>query len=163
MTAVTDAGTTVWPAGDTDLDAICALEDEGFEPAERWSRASWRSQLAGPALPVLLTRADLATDTDRIDGVITLRLAGDTADLDRIVVAARCRRQGLGRRLVAAALDRAAASGADRMLLEVDPGNDAAVALYRGLGFTGLTVRTDYYGPGRNAMIMARPVERSSR
>jgi ribosomal protein S18 acetylase RimI-like enzyme len=36
--------------------------------------------------------------------------------------------------------------------------NAAAIALYRAYGFEQLAVRGDYYGPGRDAMIMRRPV-----
>ncbi len=150
-------------ATETDLDVVCALEADGFAPAERWSRASWQSQLAERCFPVLLARGIGPDGSERIDGVVTVRLAGDTADLDRIVVAPRSRRQGLGARLVAAALDRAAEAGASRMLLEVDPANTAAVALYHRLGFTDLTVRSDYYGPGRHAMLMTRSIERRNR
>jgi ribosomal protein S18 acetylase RimI-like enzyme len=69
----------------------------------------------------------------------------------------------VGTILVTAALQLAARKRVASMLLEVDPGNRPAVDLYRGLGFTELTERPDYYGPGRNALIMSRPVERRNR
>jgi ribosomal protein S18 acetylase RimI-like enzyme len=51
-------------------------------------------------------------------------------------VAAPFRRRGVGRRLVGAALARAALAGITRVELEVFASNKGAVALYRGVGFT---------------------------
>ena len=36
----------------------------------------------------------------------------------------------------------------------MDYTNDPAIALYQRLGFEQLTVRDDYYGPGRSALIL---------
>lgn len=139
-----------------DLDPIMALEQAGFAPTERWSRTSWQTQLTEPALRVLVARSGRVEDRieRRVDGVIALRLAGDTADLDRIVVAPHVRRSGVGRRLITAGLAEARDAGAERMLLEVRSDNHPALQLYRSVGFDGLTVRRDYYGPGQDAVIM---------
>lgn len=139
-----------------DLDPIMALEQAGFAPTERWSRTSWQTQLTEPALRVLVARSGRVEDRieRRVDGVIALRLAGDTADLDRIVVAPHVRRSGVGRRLITAGLAEARDAGAERMLLEVRSDNRPALQLYRSVGFDALTVRRDYYGPGQDAVIM---------
>jgi ribosomal protein S18 acetylase RimI-like enzyme len=50
-------------------------------------------------------------------------------------VAKPCRGRGVGSALMASAFDWATAQGAERMRLEVFPHNDAAIALYRTLGF----------------------------
>ncbi len=42
------------------------------------------------------------------------------------------------------------------MLLEVRPDNASAIALYRRLGFSPVTTRRDYYGPGQDALVMLR-------
>lgn len=138
------------------LDPIMALEQAGFAPTERWSRTSWQAQLTEPALRVLVARSGRVEDRieRRVDGVIALRLAGDTADLDRIVVAPEARRSGVGRRLITAGLAEARDAGAERMLLEVRSDNRPALQLYRSVGFDALTVRRDYYGPGQDAVIM---------
>lgn len=163
VTAIDGTGVRVVPAAAGDLDAILELEAAGFADTERWSRQSWQSQLDGH-LDSATFRVLLARDADdRILGVITIRLAGETADLDRVITAPDARRRGVARTMIDSALAQAAEAGAESMLLEVDADNVAAVGLYRGAGFTELTVRTDYYGPGRDALIMTRPLERRNR
>ena len=55
------------------------------------------------------------------------------------------RRGGLARGLMLAALQLAAAVGAEAMFLEVAADNDAAIGLYRGLGFERIGLRPGYY------------------
>jgi ribosomal protein S18 acetylase RimI-like enzyme len=60
--------------------------------------------------------------------------------LEDLFVAAEARGNGLGRALVEAMLERAAARGCRRVELDVNTENPAALALYRSLGFqTGKT------------------------
>ncbi|HLT59648.1 MAG TPA: GNAT family N-acetyltransferase [Microlunatus sp.] len=136
------------PATTGDLAVIMELERAGFDPAERWSEAAWRDELAGPGRIVLLARPGL--------GVITLRVAGEIADLHRIVVAADRRRAGTGRRLLEAGLAAARAAGVRSVLAEVRWDNEPAIALYQRAGFEQLGARQDYYGPGRHALILKR-------
>jgi ribosomal protein S18 acetylase RimI-like enzyme len=44
------------------------------------------------------------------------------------------------------------------MMLEVEDGNEPALALYQQLGFVTLARRSNYYGPGRDALVMALPL-----
>ena len=55
------------------------------------------------------------------------------------------RRRGLGRALLAHAIDFAKAHGARTVLLEVRPSNAPALDLYRAFGFTTSRVRPGYY------------------
>lgn len=139
-------------AGRDDLDAIMGLEVVGFPGPEQWSRASWESELTTPSLQVLAAR------DDQLLGVIALRIGPDVCDLDRIVVAPHSRRRGIGGRLVAAGLDLAASKGVREMILEVRSDNEPAIALYSSYDFVRTTVRNDYYGPRRHAMIMSRQI-----
>ena len=136
-----------------DLDAICELEQVGFAEFERWSRQSWADEVAGDRW--VITRLDAHA---RVIGVASFGIAGDMADLYRVVVHPDVRGQGIGASLVNAGLDWAAAVGARRMLLEVRPDNDPAAGLYRRLGFEEVSVRRDYYGPGHDALVMQRGV-----
>jgi ribosomal-protein-alanine N-acetyltransferase len=149
-----DTEPTVAVATLADLDPIIELERTGFEESERWSRASWHSQLSEPSLRVLISTAAVEQTQHQLDGVIALRLTDGTAELDRIVVAPAARRSGVARRLIAAGLAEASAAAAEQMILEVRSDNVPALRLYRTAGFKELTVRKDYYGPGKNAVIM---------
>ncbi len=136
----------------TDLADIVELERSGFAPSEQWSEAAWAEELDSPDRYVL---ARLDRDA-RIVGVATFSRVGEIADLLRVIVRPEARGQGIGASLVRAGLEWAAAVGAQRMLLEVRPDNDPAVALYRRLGFEPVTTRRDYYGPGQHALVMLR-------
>jgi [ribosomal protein S18]-alanine N-acetyltransferase len=131
-----------------DLPAIMALERAGFAESEQWSERSWRGELLADHRRILLAR------TYEPAGVISFGVVGELADLNRLVVAPAHRRHGVGSELVRAGLATVRAAGARAVILEVDFSNEPAIALYQRLGFEQLTVRDDYYGPGRPALIL---------
>ena len=66
--------------------------------------------------------------------------------LEDLYVAPEARREGLGRTLVEAVIDRARERGCRRVELDVNSENPAAMALYRSLGFdTGKTGGQDIF------------------
>jgi ribosomal-protein-alanine N-acetyltransferase len=136
------------PARLDDLPAILRLEAEGFGPDERWSERSWSGELLGEGRTVLLARGAQPA------GVIALSTVGEVADLHRVVVAPASRRQGLGLRMVRAGLLAVRQLGARVVMLEVEYANLGAIALYQRLGFEQVRVRRDYYGSGRDALIL---------
>lgn len=133
-----------------DLDAIGALEVEGFEHAI-WSRDAWASELDADDRHVLVARTP-----DGVVGVATFQTVAEVADLHRVVVRADRRGRGIAHRLLTAGMEWAEAMGAGRMVLEVEVGNAAALQLYDRFGFLPLGRRADYYGPGLHALVMAR-------
>lgn len=138
----------VSPARAEDLDDIVALERSGFTTG--WSREAWASELTAADRYVLVDR-----DADeRVIAVATFQTTGDFADLLRVVVEPASRGQGIARQLLRAGILWAQATGASRMLLEVEDGNDAAQRLYEGAGFLPIDRRADYYGSGRDAVVM---------
>jgi GNAT superfamily N-acetyltransferase len=62
--------------------------------------------------------------------------AGIDCLLEDLYVEEHARRSGLGRALVAGAIDRARERGARRIELDANERNDAAIALYESFGFT---------------------------
>ena len=135
-----------------DLAGILELETVGFETGEQWSETAWAEEL-GATDGYVLVRLDREA---RIIGVATFRHVAELTDLNRVIVRPDVRGQGIGASLVRAGLDWASAVGAHRMLLEVHPGNEPAVALYRRLGFAAISTRRHYYGPGLHALVMER-------
>lgn len=133
-----------------DLPAILELEAAGFDPAEQWSAQVWTEEFEA-AGHCVLTRLDPAA---QVVGVAAFTQVADTADLLRVVVHPKLRGQGIGGSLLRAGMEWAAALGAQQMLLEVRPDNEAAVRLYRRHGFEPVTTRRDYYGPERPALVM---------
>ena len=139
---------SILPARLDDLPAIMVLERVGFPAAEQWSERSWRGELLAEHRTILIARAQ------RPVGVISIAIIGELADLHRLVVEPRSRRQGIGADLVRAGLETARQSGVLAVILDVAYHNEAAIALYQQLGFEQLSARKDYYGPGHHALIL---------
>ena len=84
------------------------------------------------------------------------RLVLDELHVLNLAVAPEARRRGLGRRLLAFALHRAARAGARVALLELRAGNEGALALYESLGFRRVSRRRAYYRqPVEDALVLA--------
>ena len=100
----------VEPAGETDLDAIVALERESLGQ-DAWTAPLIREGVEGrlPTVHYLVARAD-----GDLAGYAVVSLAGDIAELQRIAVAAAHRRTGVARSLIDALLEEAATTEADR-------------------------------------------------
>jgi len=79
------------------------------------------------------------------EGFILARIAGDEAEILTLAVVPAVRRKGFGRALVRSAAAHATTLGATSLFLEVGSRNDAAQALYRGLGFKSVGRRKAYY------------------
>ena len=120
-------------------------------PPENWLEASWRLAprpedgaretlreiMAGtPAIYLALTDPASREIVAVGRAALVPHRRRTIAVLDQIAVDPGRRREGLGRAVVRSLLSLAAVQGADLALLEVETGNTAARALYRGEGFT---------------------------
>lgn len=108
----------------------------GEDPARTARRETARAILTGTPARYLA-----AHDGDRLLGTIRVATARDAhgtvwAGIAGLVVAPEARRRGLGRRLVAGAIDEARRLGADRAFVQVQAGNIASLELHERLGFT---------------------------
>jgi ribosomal protein S18 acetylase RimI-like enzyme len=103
-------------------------------PSDTSIRSSVDRLLADPDTEYLLAG-------DPPAGVLQLRFrhavwtGADDAHLEDLFVSAAARGSGVGRELVEAAFDRARTRGAARMLLDTNESNEAALRLYRSMGF----------------------------
>ena len=140
----------------SDLAQIVTLEEE-FTDA-RWSARTWAEELVADRALTLVNKDRWG----RLLGVATFHWLEDVADLNRVVVAPDARRAGIGRRLVLAGLEWVDGMGAQQVMLEVEAGNDPAIALYEQVGFVALARRANYYGAGADALVMALPLGRES-
>ena len=93
-------------------------------------------------------------------GFVLARLAAGEAEILTIAVARSHRREGLGWLLMDAVLRELLAARAEALFLEVDETNEAAIALYRRLGFREVGKRPRYYrnadGASSGALVMRR-------
>ena len=108
----------------------------GFSDDE--ARAFWRGQLPGLASG---EKRLLVGDTgERLVGTVLLMFAHQPnaphrAEIGKMLVLSSARRQGIGRRLLAAAEEAARAAGRTLLLLDTETGS-AGDRLYRGCGWT---------------------------
>lgn len=117
-------------------------------------------------LRVVRRHPDAAVYVAELDGTIVGRLSiardphpasRHVADLG-LMVAARHRRRGIGRRLLEQAVDWATSSDVSKLELHVFPWNEPAIELYEGFGFEREGYRVRHYvraGEEVDAILMA--------
>lgn len=132
-----------------DIDAVMEVEEEAF--AIPWSRSSFESEVAQNFLAVYL----VAENEEGIAGYGGLWFILDEAHITNVAVKAAARRQGIGRRLVEALIEKAAERDIQKLTLEVRESNREAIALYEKTGFAVEGRRPGYYQDNKeDALIM---------
>jgi len=137
-----------------------------FQDIAALDRVAWRDNRHGTYIPdgehawrIWCEHAltYVARDAGRVVGAI---LAFPCLDrrfcVHKAMVAADCRRRGIGSALfeiLLVELDRRGAAA----FLTVDPANAAGIALYEKWGFTGRTLVHGYYRPQEDRYVMTRP------
>jgi len=145
----------VWrPLAPDDLGYVAALEAQiHLAP---WTLGNFRDALAAGY------SARVGEREGRVLAYGVLMLAPGEAQLLNLSVVPDCRRQGLGRVLLAQFVDDARRLGAEQMFLEVRVSNVAAIALYEAEGFAPIARRVAYYPPSpvsglrEDALVMRR-------
>jgi ribosomal-protein-alanine N-acetyltransferase len=129
------------------LDDVVAIEAESFSAP--WRRASFARELTlGHAHPMVCLSGE------KVIGYICPWLTSDEVQILRLAVAHAYRRRGAAATMLSAVIDQAYQVGAHWIYLEFEEGNHAAESLYQGMGFTIESIRPDYYGRGRHALVM---------
>ncbi len=132
---------TLHPVAIPDCAVLASLHAGSFHDA--WSMEYFTSLLGSPgAFAIVAEAAAIPT------GFVLVRAAADEAEILSIGVNIGARRGGVGRKLVAAAAERARQMGAHALFLEVSGANEAARALYASLGFREVGRRPGYYREG---------------
>jgi ribosomal-protein-alanine N-acetyltransferase len=108
-----------------------------------------RDELARP-----WSRAWVVRESERVVAYCLSWHVVDELHILQVASAPDERRRGFGRALVNEALAYAAAERVRLVLLEVRRSNEAAIALYRRVGFAAVHVRRAYYTDGEDAVEM---------
>ncbi len=137
-----------------DIPVLATYEKELF-PYSPWSTAQFKEEFAG----IPKTRfISIAEDGNTIVGYcgVFVPAPGIEADILTVAVLPDYRRQGIAkefmRQIEAYAIEREASA----MMLEVEVSNEPAIKLYQSLGYMKISVRMDYYGPGKDAHVMRK-------
>ncbi|MBI5168310.1 MAG: tRNA (adenosine(37)-N6)-threonylcarbamoyltransferase complex dimerization subunit type 1 TsaB [Candidatus Eisenbacteria bacterium] len=132
-----------------DVPAVAETEARTFSDA--WSESYFRSLIGYPGGWIRV-----AERGGQLAGYLVSGIQPGTCDLENICVLPAHRRCGVAQALMADLFEACRAQGAHEVLLEVRVSNDAAQALYCGLGFRLAGVRRGYYrAPDEDALLMA--------
>ena len=136
---------SIQPVTAAHAEALAAIHAAAFPPDEAWSAT------------VISLHAGLPGGFGFIDasgGMVLARTVMDEAEILTLAVLPQARRQGLGYRLLQAAMTRAAGTDARIMFLEVAEDNIPARTLYARCGFIAVGRRKRYYANGDDALVM---------
>ena len=151
-------GLQVDAAGLPDAPALAALAAACF--TRPWSLAQWRDEIALAAPNAVLVARGRVSDEapPSIHAFCAYRVLLDEMQVLDVAVRPSARRRGLARLLLRLALRAGARAGARLASIEVRESNQAALALYAGLGFSSVGRRRAYYrDPSEDALLLERP------
>ena len=145
---------TIVPMKERHLDDLARLERLCF--SRPWSRQALKEELTNPAACFLV-----GEEAGEVLGYAGMHCAAGECYVDNVAVFPEARRQGVGRKLMEALLQAAAARGGEFLSLEVRPSNLEALALYRGLGFREVGRRRRFYDdPVEDGLLLTKDLEK---
>ena len=137
---------TVVPMAERHLAALAEIEKACFHAP--WSEAMLREEL-GKGIFLVAER------DGQVVGYVGCQTVLDEGYITNVAVSPDCRRQGVGRALIAELVQRARAQGLSFVTLEARASNAPAIALYEGAGFVRVGVRKNFYtAPTEDAVLM---------
>ncbi len=134
-----------------DLEAVVALEAANA-PAP-WSEGVFRDELAAE------NRIYLAAEEDGVVGFAGVMLVADEAHVTNLLVDPGWRRRGIALTLMKSLIEAVVEAGGRHLTLEVRSQNEAARALYAGLGLAPVGVRKGYYGDDDALILWAHDID----
>ncbi len=144
---------------DFELDRMTSADVGQISVIEKASFSDpWPDYVFTQALRSSLCRALVVRDGESIAGYLVSYVRGKDLHIANVAVNPEYRRQGVAKLMLAAALADHK-SGCSHAFLDVRESNDAAIALYRSLGFKDVGRRASYYRyPIEDALVMRRPM-----
>jgi [ribosomal protein S18]-alanine N-acetyltransferase len=135
-----------------DLPRILEIERLAF--AQPWSLDSFRRELMLPFSRIMVAAPAQVEADGQLAGFLCRWLVADECHILNVAVHPELRREGIGMALMAEAIHEAKAKRIRLVTLEVRRSNVAARSLYRKLNFEERRLRSNYYGPGEDAIVM---------
>jgi ribosomal-protein-alanine N-acetyltransferase len=134
---------------------VLATYEKLLFPYSPWSTSQFKEEFAG----IPTTRyMSVAEDGNTIVGYcgVFLPAPGVEADILTVAVLPEYRRQGIAREFMRQIEAWSQERQASAIMLEVELSNESAIKLYESLGYMKISVRMDYYGPGKDAHVMRK-------
>lgn len=139
-------------ATDGDLDALCEIENSSFD-IDRLSRRAFKRFLGSETARLCVAVRDGAVIGYAL---VIFRSNVAMARLYSMAVLERHRGQGIGRALLTRAEELSLDFGAPILRLEVNPGNETAIGLFKAAGYREFALYPDYYPDHSDALRMER-------
>ena len=141
----------------TSLDLVPAsvIEKEVYQKAA-WSIGQFKEEFAKAPKNAQYLVAEHDGELVAYAGIF---FVSDVADIHTITVSEKYRRKGIGRELLKRLIDWARVKQAMAIMLEMRLGNDQARPLYESFGFSEVSKRENYYGPGLTAVVMRKELK----
>jgi ribosomal-protein-alanine N-acetyltransferase len=137
-----------------DLTQVMAIEKVAF--SNPWTLEMVKKELTQDWSTILLAEEPAVTGMEVL-GFSIFWLVADEIHVLNVATAERHRRRGIGRAVIEATLDYGRAHRCRIASLEVRRGNQAAIGLYKALGFKAVGMRPNYYTDDReDAVVMVR-------
>jgi len=139
----------------SDIDRIVDIERSWFH-LSHWSIDSYYRLLNEDGFTTSFV-AESEDEAGRITivGFVIFHVAAGTSEIYNIAVDNSHARQGIGRRLLSAAIEESQARKATRVVLEVRKSNTGAIHFYDGFRFQVIGERKNYYSnPIEDAFVM---------
>jgi len=137
-----------------DIPVLASYEKLLF-PYSPWNTAQFKEEFAGIPTTRFMSVAESENKIIGYCGVF-LPAPGIEADILTVAVLPEYRRQGIAREFMRQIEEWSQERGASAMMLEVEQSNESAIELYKSLGYMRISVRMDYYGPGKDAFVMRK-------
>lgn len=136
-----------------DIRQVAAIEKELF--TQPWSEQAFADELENKSATILVAQAG-----EEIVGFADMREIAGECYINNIGVKASHRRKGMGRALMQA-LEDSATDEAEFITLEVRQSNEAAIRLYKSMGYIKVGTRRGFYEqPTEDADLMTKYLER---
>jgi ribosomal-protein-alanine N-acetyltransferase len=140
----------VRPARAGDVETVALIERASFN--DPWGLGEFRTALASPRTIFLIAES---VGAQTVNGYSIALTVLDESEILNIAVDSQYRGQGLGGRLLDAALAEVRSRGANAVFLEVRESNEPARRLYSSRGFSEISRRRMYYrNPAEDALVL---------
>ena len=140
------------PMRSSDLPEVMAIEQASFKSP--WSQAAFEAEMKKAIADLKVARLAREDGVGSVVGYACCWLVADEIQITNLAVHNDYRRRGVGRRLMVHILQQGYKAGARLALLEVRGSNQAARALYGGLGFVTVQERPNYYSEHREGALV---------
>ena len=143
----------IYPMEEKDIKEVASLESKCFKDA--WNEDAFRYEFFDNNY----SHQYVAKVGEKIVGYVIFWITFDSATLCKVCVDPLYRRNNIGRSLLDEMMDDVFANRAVSITLEVRTSNEAAINLYKKMGFEIVVTKPHYYSDGEDAYYM---VERMS-